>query len=239
MASSCSGRSRVILFAILLYSCAALVSNWRRRTLVHQGFELLRRTLASTQADAITNLLVPDAMLGQEFLSQPLRGGEHTYLVYSHPTLGYRAVKDGFSWPAFFFTWIWAFFHKLWRPGFFLLVLFLLGPAAVIAVIVFLFGVAPPAPRFLTCLLEAVLGVVVGLRGNRWLRQLLSESGYEYVDTSIAANPEGAVALIAKGGGRRESRHALAGASVATTRRAAEPTGWSGRLTPFAQPNRR
>ena len=28
------------------------------------------------------------------------------YTVFQHPTSGYEAVKNGWSWPAFFFTWI-------------------------------------------------------------------------------------------------------------------------------------
>ena len=40
-----------------------------------------------------------------------------TFDVYKHRTQGYEAVKQGFSWPAFFFTRIWAFVKKLWLHG--------------------------------------------------------------------------------------------------------------------------
>ena len=47
--------------------------------------------------------------------------------VYKHPTQGYQAVKQGFAWPVFFFSWIWAFVKKMWGLGFaFLGILFLL-----------------------------------------------------------------------------------------------------------------
>lgn len=36
------------------------------------------------------------------------------YRVYSHSNGHIEFIKTGFSWPAFFFTWIWAFTKKLW-----------------------------------------------------------------------------------------------------------------------------
>ena len=30
------------------------------------------------------------------------------YQVFKHPEKGFKAVKDGFSWPGFFFTWLWS-----------------------------------------------------------------------------------------------------------------------------------
>ncbi|MCY4487204.1 MAG: DUF2628 domain-containing protein [Deltaproteobacteria bacterium] len=50
------------------------------------------------------------------------------FSILRHATSGYEVVKNGWSWPAFFFTWIWAFVKKLWLIG----------------VIVFLFGIRVP-----------------------------------------------------------------------------------------------
>jgi len=36
------------------------------------------------------------------------------FRVYRHPTLGYKAVKIGFSWTAFLFGIFWILYHKLW-----------------------------------------------------------------------------------------------------------------------------
>jgi hypothetical protein len=41
-----------------------------------------------------------------------------TFKVFRHPTLGFQAVKEGFSWPGFFFGPIWAFAKKLWGYAF-------------------------------------------------------------------------------------------------------------------------
>jgi hypothetical protein len=38
-----------------------------------------------------------------------------TFKVFKHPTLGYQAVKIGFSWPGFLFSVIWLLMKKLWR----------------------------------------------------------------------------------------------------------------------------
>jgi hypothetical protein len=38
-----------------------------------------------------------------------------TFDVYSHPSHGYIAIKQGFSWPALFFSWLWAFIKRMWR----------------------------------------------------------------------------------------------------------------------------
>ena len=38
----------------------------------------------------------------------------NNYKVYKHDTFGYKAIKDGVSWTAFFFSWIWMAINKLW-----------------------------------------------------------------------------------------------------------------------------
>jgi hypothetical protein len=37
--------------------------------------------------------------------------------IFSKPGLPSVAVKRGFSWPGFFFTWLWAFTRGLWVQG--------------------------------------------------------------------------------------------------------------------------
>ena len=36
-------------------------------------------------------------------------------------------IKDGFSWPGFFFVFIWLFYKRLWLQGIILLVIFFPG----------------------------------------------------------------------------------------------------------------
>jgi len=47
------------------------------------------------------------------------------YDVYNHPVYGYSAVKQGWCWPAFIFTWIWALASHLWGIAIFTLILLL------------------------------------------------------------------------------------------------------------------
>ena len=37
--------------------------------------------------------------------------------VYSHPMFGWTAVKNGFTWPGFFFTGLWMFVCRMWIGG--------------------------------------------------------------------------------------------------------------------------
>jgi hypothetical protein len=39
------------------------------------------------------------------------------YNIYEKPDGDYEAIKIGFSWPAFFFTWIWAVVKEMWLPA--------------------------------------------------------------------------------------------------------------------------
>ena len=37
--------------------------------------------------------------------------------VHSHPTLGLEAMKNGISWPGFFFTRLWMLICRMWIGG--------------------------------------------------------------------------------------------------------------------------
>ena len=72
------------------------------------------------------------------------------YAVFQHPTSGYEAVKNGWSWPAFFFTWIWAFVKRLWLVG----------------LIVFLFGILASSIPEAWLVGELIISIVMGVKGN-------------------------------------------------------------------------
>jgi hypothetical protein len=48
----------------------------------------------------------------------------HTYRILRHLSGTLEAVKDGFSWPAFFFGFIWACSKRLWGPAVLLFLIF-------------------------------------------------------------------------------------------------------------------
>ena len=95
-----------------------------------------------------------------------------------------RAVKDGFSWPAFVFSIVWALWHRLW----------LVAAAIVIAQVALGFLVG------LVGLGEAVnftvslgLALVVGWLANDLLRGGLDKRGLSERAVVIAASAEDAV----------------------------------------------
>lgn len=111
-----------------------------------------------------------------------------TFVLYHHPQLGYEAVKQGFSWPGFWFTWIWAFVKKL--PG--------IGAALLIAVIVLpvLLETREPALVAVGVMGTFVAVLAVGIGGNTWRENKLIRRGYKLVDTLQAENPEVAIARM-------------------------------------------
>jgi Protein of unknown function (DUF2628) len=111
-----------------------------------------------------------------------------TWSVYRHPIKGYEAVKDGFSWPGFFFTWIWAFVKGLVGMGFLLL------GAVVVMNILSAAGEETRNPGL--SVLSVVLGLaavlVTGFNGNKWREKALARKGYEFLEKVQADSPEAA-----------------------------------------------
>lgn len=102
------------------------------------------------------------------------------YSILQHPTRGLEAVKNGWSWPAFLFTWIWAFVKRL----------FLIGWIALLAVMA-LSSVPVPEAWLVGNL---IISIVFGAKGNELRVKRLRESGYEAVATVEARTPDGALA---------------------------------------------
>ncbi len=127
------------------------------------------------------------------------------YKIYENP-LGLReAVKQGWSWPAFFFTWIWALIKKM----------NVVGGSVIggILVATVLFGVAgqgnhgddanreaatSPAGEIFEWFFSLVmlaLPVFFGVNGNAWREENLILRGYQLVGTIDGASDEAAIAL--------------------------------------------
>ena len=75
-------------------------------------------------------------------------------------------VKDAFSWGAFFFTFLWFFFNRLWLAGIGVLVLL-----AVLHTALNLLNVHPVA----SVAAQFLVGILIGLEANslrRWTREV-------------------------------------------------------------------
>ena len=110
------------------------------------------------------------------------------FAIFQHPTLGLEAVKNGWSWPAFFFTWIWAFAKKLWLIG----------------VIVFLFGILASSIPEAWLVGELIISIVMGVKGNELRVKRLRDAGYEAVATVEARTPDAALAAHLASGGNED-----------------------------------
>ncbi|AEI14129.1 Protein of unknown function DUF2506 [Flexistipes sinusarabici DSM 4947] len=114
------------------------------------------------------------------------------YKIYANPQGNYEAVKQGWSWPAFFFSFIWAMVKKMWGLGVGVLIAFL--------VLGFIIGASGSGSGgdALIRVASIIVKIIFGVNGNKWRESNLPKRGYEYKETVAAANPEGAVALYMK-----------------------------------------
>jgi len=118
-----------------------------------------------------------------------------TFDVYKHPAFGYQAVKQGFGWPAFTFTWMWAFVKKMWGIGFAIIAgLILLFIAGIIAE---LKGDLEVSAN-INIIGPICLSILVGLESNNWRRRNLIKRGFEKLDTIEAKNIDAAITSVAK-----------------------------------------
>jgi hypothetical protein len=111
-----------------------------------------------------------------------------TISVYQHAQKGFRAVKTGFSWPGFFFMWIWAFTKGLIGTGALLFLIWL----AVLGLYMLAVMSALDFAGIVYSFVLLVNAVIVGLWGNSWRANSLIKKGYRHVDTVQASSPRAA-----------------------------------------------
>lgn len=111
------------------------------------------------------------------------------YNIYDHPFRRVEAVKQGWSWPAFFFSWLWAAIKGLWGIlfGFILLQMLLLVIWDLLEI---------PVINLVDLFIQIALSFVFGLKGNAWREEKLLSRGYQYADTITGANSTGSIALF-------------------------------------------
>jgi hypothetical protein len=105
------------------------------------------------------------------------------YKVFKHPSGEIEAVKQGWSWPAFLFSFIWAIVKKMWAIGIGLLILSLIFISMVGA-----------GTDLLINIVSVIVSIVFGIYGNYWREKNLESRGYEMKKTISATNPGDAVA---------------------------------------------
>ena len=121
-----------------------------------------------------------------------------TYNIYKHPMGPIEAVKIGWSWPAFFFSWIWAFVKGLNAIG------------ATILIAAILLGIMSMESQFADALITIgglSVSIWLGAQGNELRTNNLRKKGYEFIKTVNAETPEGALASSLKDGHSNDHNH--------------------------------
>ena len=94
--------------------------------------------------------------------------------IYVHSDGRQESIKNGFSWPAFFFGAIWAWTKGMVGVGF-----ALLGLAIILRITPFiLVDLLGEAGVYVDFLLSVAVLIWVGLNGNKWRRQSMPQRGY-------------------------------------------------------------
>ena len=123
--------------------------------------------------------------------------------VYSHTTYGSRAVKQGFSWPGFFFNAFWMAWCRMWVGAIALIVGVSVGFFVVSMIIGALFGSAMETmddasiEEFIALVYWGcglISSILVGAKGNEWHRRRLSKRGFTHLRTVEAASADAALA---------------------------------------------
>ena len=118
-----------------------------------------------------------------------------TFRVYHHPTLGYEAVKVGFSWPALVLGLIWMAAKGLWG----LAVLWLLSYVALAIIEVTTYDLSSHSAQVILSLtlvgVYLMLSLVPGIKGNAWHATNLTRRGYQMVKEVQADTPEDALRM--------------------------------------------
>lgn len=90
-------------------------------------------------------------------------------------------VREGLNWYAFFFTWIWAFYHRLWVPA----------VGGLLAILLLLIMEASLHPLSMT-IIQLCLQFFFATEANDWRRKKLKQRGYILADIVTSDNEVGA-----------------------------------------------
>ncbi|WP_111495200.1 DUF2628 domain-containing protein [Marinobacter bohaiensis] len=112
----------------------------------------------------------------------------NSYHIYTHQDGKSEAVKQGWSWPAFFFGMFWACAKQLWKLAAGLLVLGLVFIFAPFVLDMSYDGVK--AFNLLCNILGLGIGLWLGGQGNAMREKNLQERGFRLVSNVEAQSPE-------------------------------------------------
>ncbi|HTI87881.1 MAG TPA: DUF2628 domain-containing protein [Alphaproteobacteria bacterium] len=111
------------------------------------------------------------------------------YTVHVPPATRHQAdpvlVKEGFSWPAFFFGPLWALAHRMW-----LVTVALVALDLIISVVLD----AARIPPVTQAVISLAVAVLIGAHGNDWRRRSLDRRGFRDAGVVAGRNIDEALA---------------------------------------------
>ena len=117
------------------------------------------------------------------------RAATHEYRIYTRVGGGIRAVKRGWNWPAFFFSWIWAFTKGLIAIG----VGVMLSPIILGGIFS---NIDTELASYVIIIATLVSDFWLGAKGNKFVEDNLTKKGFKFAGTVNAATAEGALATF-------------------------------------------
>jgi hypothetical protein len=113
------------------------------------------------------------------------------YKVVEHPIGKIEPVKQGWSWPAFFFNWVWALIKRMWGIAvtFFLISLFME---------IIIDGAEFGIGMIVMFIVSIVIVFIFGMNGNDWREKNLLSRGFDFRMTVEALNQDHAVSTYLK-----------------------------------------
>jgi len=115
------------------------------------------------------------------------------YKVFEHPNGKIEVVKQGWLWPAFFFTLIWTLVKRLW-----IWAVIIFGVMFILRIICVFAGGTTEAINGLQVIANLIIMVVFGVNGYKLRESNLLSRGFEFKTTVTASNQDGAIALYLK-----------------------------------------
>ncbi|MBI1176549.1 DUF2628 domain-containing protein [bacterium] len=122
------------------------------------------------------------------------------YQIHTHPDGNVQAIKAGFSWPAFFFGWIWCLVKRLYLQA---VVLFFIWVAV---------GVGDyfrPEGSVMYACVGILAAIFVGLKGNTWLARRAEFGGYEFRGLVPSDSPKAAIGVFKRAGSETETSRSI------------------------------
>lgn len=92
-----------------------------------------------------------------------------------------KFVKQGVSWPAFFFNAFWAFSHRMWVLGFFIISLD-------IVFLIVIFIVDSSNNQGIIFLMQIIYNSFIGAKANDWRRSYLEKKGFKKIGSTQQRN---------------------------------------------------